>query len=99
MTMIGTLGWTPQDAMPLTLRELTVCYDAYVLDRWDHTASLSVLVFNLTALVSGLGGKSRIRPRSMYDFHPYRTAPRRGLRITTENFGVLRMIGNALAKR
>jgi len=96
--VIATLGWTPAQAMPLTLRELVVMHDAYALDRWDHTASVCCVVHNLTALVSAIGGKPTVKPRTVFDFHPYRQTPRQGLRITGENFDMLRLIGNAMCK-
>ena len=96
--MIAALGWTPADAEPLTLRELVAAHDAYLLDRWDHTASMCALTHNLTVIVSGFGGKSKMTPQTVYDFHPYRKAPKTGLVLTRENFDILRVIGNAMCK-
>lgn len=96
--MIATLGWTPADAEPLSLRELVVAHDAMLLERWDHTASLCVVTHNLMALVSGIGGKPTVKPKTVYDFHPYRAAPKTGLVITADNFDMLRMIGNAMCR-
>ena len=96
--MIATLGWTPADALPLSLRELIVAHDAYVLERWDHTASVCCVVHNLMALVSGIGGKPTVKPAAAHDFHPYRSAPTKKMVLTPETFDVLRLIGNAMCR-
>lgn len=98
MAMIGAMGWPPGDAMRLTLRDIVVAHDAYLLDRWDHTASMCALTHNLTVIVSGFGGKSKMTPQTVYDFHPYRKAPKTGMVLTAENFHVLRAIGNAMCR-
>lgn len=93
------MGLPPSEAEALTLREIVVRYDSYLLDKWDHTAAILCMIHNLTATVSNLASKSRCRPKTIYDFHPYRVKPDTGLRINPKNMGVLKMIGNALARR
>ncbi len=97
--MAGTLRWSPDKWKPLTLRQLVIHYDAYLIDRWDHTATVAVLLHNLQATVVNLVAKSAAKPKTFYDLHPYRKNPKPGLSITPENFNVLRDIGNALVRR
>lgn len=82
----------------MTLRELVDHHDAFLLERWDHTASTSMLLYNLTVIVSNITSKSRAKGRQFEDFHPFRKKKRRGMRVNAKNFGVLRTLGNAIAK-
>lgn len=73
--------------------------DAYLLDRWDHTALLACYIQHLTALVHNAVTKGgRIRPIGFEKAHPYRVETRKGLKITSENFQVLKTVAGAAAK-
>jgi hypothetical protein len=54
---------------------------------------------NLQSLVQNLGGGSKIKPKGVMDFHPYRKKQRSGLRVTADDIGVLKALGNALSRR
>lgn len=97
--MMGVLNWHPDQVWPLTLRELTLIYEAKIVNDWDHTACLSALTHNLTVVVCqlGSGGKSKARSRSMLHFHPFRAKKPLGLRITSANISDLKLIGNIMA--
>lgn len=58
----------------------------------------AVQVYNLHMTVMHLGSKRKPKFRTLNDFHPYKKRQRRGLRITPDNFNVLRQIGNALMR-
>lgn len=78
-----------------------LAHDAVLLERWDHTASIQANIYNLTTVVvNAASGKSKLKPRSPLDFHPYRSSPRKGLRITPENAkSTLWMLGNLIAAK
>lgn len=81
----------------MTLRELTMLYDAHLLTTWDHTCVLTAMVHNVASVVSALAGKGKIKPKSPSDFHPYRDKVRgKGMKLTKDNFGTLRTLGRAL---
>lgn len=97
--MVSLVGWQPSElwAPGVTLKQLTIVYDARLLDSWDHTSTVGALIHNLTTIVIGAVSKrSSIKPKSMTDMHPFRTTKRRGLVITKDNFQVLRTLGNAI---
>lgn len=98
--MMGVLRWKPKDVWPLTLREFTLIYEAAIVNDWDHTASLSSIIHNLSVIVCqlGSGGKTRARPRSMTHFHPFRTKRPTGHRVTAENIQLLKPIGAIMAR-
>lgn len=81
--------------MELTLKQLVQCYDAKLVDSWDHTATVSCLVYNLTGLLNNIVSKRKVPPKSLYSFHPYRENKTR-FKVTTKNISVLRDIGRAL---
>lgn len=100
--MTGVLGWSPRDWLPLTLRQLVQAYDGRLVEGWDRNSLVACLVSNLTSVVNNLASKgAKSKPKTIYDFHPYRDRPAggRGLKINAENFGVLKTIANAFAKR
>jgi len=96
--MAGVLNWSPDQWLPLSLRELTYAHDSTLLERWDHTATVATLLHNLTCCFVNANSKSRARPREFEYFHPFRKKKRRGLLVGKKNFQVLRMLGNAIAK-
>lgn len=94
----AVLGWSPQQWEDLTLRELLLSHDAYLLDRWDHTAHTAAMLHNLSITVVGLASKSRPRPRPMTYFHPFRKHARSGLAITPGNIHVLKQVINSVVR-
>ena len=98
--MMGAVGWKWSDIAMLTLREVVIQYDAHLVTRWDHTAQLSAMLYNLTATVHNLVGKSKVKTKATLDFHPYRKKGRKaGLKITPDNMSVLKQLGHAISKR
>lgn len=95
MQMLGVLGWTFDAVQNLTLRQVTDAYDAKILNEWDQTASVLCSLSNLSGIVVGYISGKRMTPKSVFDFHPYRTRKKKGMFIKPEDIGVLRMIGNA----
>jgi len=97
--MAAVLDWTPRDWFGLSLRELCYSHDAKVLEEWDRVAVPAALIHNLSMIVVSLASK---RPRTSYkspqDFNPYRKKTRRGLKVTADNIGLLKVIGNAMAR-
>jgi hypothetical protein len=92
------MGWLPCDVEPMSLRRLVVMHDAYVVDRWDRTATLAGLLDGLAATVRGLTDKNA-KPRSALSFHPYRNTKAASTKIAADNFGALRSLGNALVNQ
>jgi hypothetical protein len=95
--MIGVIGWTPADVWPLTMREFIQAHDAVLVSKWDHTASNVSMVHNLIVTVNNALYKKKQRPKSLIDFHPYRssTESRHGV-ITPDNFELLERVGEAM---
>jgi hypothetical protein len=63
---------------------------------------LTAMIYNLNATVTnGLGAKTKVKPKSLFDLHPYRTdteSPVSGHKITAKNIRSLRAIGNAMMR-
>lgn len=90
----------PDDVMSWTLKRFLLHYDAYCLESWDHTAAITAMLHNLIATVANTaqGSKTRIKPVSMQDMHPYRKTssdPSRK-KITARNISTLRLIAGNL---
>jgi hypothetical protein len=83
----------------MTLKELTIAYDAHLLSEWDQTSIIAAGIHNLTVAVINMVSKSKVRSRPPSYFHPYRETAKTGVGITQDNFGLLRSIGNALCNR
>jgi hypothetical protein len=94
--MAGVLQWSPDKWLGLTLRQLVTPYDAYLVNTWDHTATVACLLHNIQATVINMGSKTRVKPKSLFDFHPYRKKPYAGLRIGPKNMHLLRQLGNLI---
>jgi hypothetical protein len=95
--MSGYLHYKPGEALALTLRQLVIQYDTALVNEWDHTAMLCCMLHNLNVTVQNLVTRRKLRPKTLYDFHPFREKPNTlGLKITKKNFGILKLIGNAL---
>ena len=95
--MLGVLGWTWEGCKNLTLAEITNAYDGKVLHDWDQASMLTAVVYNVGVIVASFG-KSKAKPRTMKDFHPYRDGKKRGMRITAQDIGVLKMVGDAMVR-
>ena len=74
--MTGVLGWSRGELFRSTARELIVAYEAREVSNWDRTAVQSALIHNLSIIVSSMFSKKRPEAVSMFDYHPYRSAPR-----------------------
>lgn len=88
----------------MTLRRLTRLYDYHLLETWNHTAVIACGLYNLQATLVNVNtekGKRTIKPKTPFDFHPYRyKAPKpEGLKITKKNFTDLKMFGNMVCKK
>jgi hypothetical protein len=79
----------------MTLRELVIRHDTYQLDEWDHTATIATKLHNLTIMVANMVSKRKQRFASVYEFHPYRESKIPGIKITHENFHLLKLIAGA----
>lgn len=93
------MGWPPADWLDMTLRELVIAHDAWLLERWDHTTCTMAALENLTLLVSSIGGKSRPKFVTPLQRHPYRKHQASGLAIRSDNIGMLKAIGNSLCRK
>ena len=81
----------------MTLKDLMISYDMFLLEKWDHTATLASLTYNLTTVVINITSKSKIKPRAMTEFHPYREKKQKGMKINPGNIKALKGIANVLA--
>lgn len=96
--MIAKVGWHPDTVWHLTLRNLVIAYDSLIFDQWNHTAVVACQVYNLSVLVVNMMGKSKIQPRTPEHFHPFMEVKKRGLKITKDNFSILKVAANAMAR-
>lgn len=90
--MAGVLGLASKDWLNLTLKQLTIQYDAKLLHDWDLQSTQSSIMYNIGVIVMSFGGKSRAKPKTALDLHPYRKSIKRGLSITHENFDILKLV-------
>ena len=85
--LAGIVGVNPG---PLTLRELLWMADGAGETAWSHTAALLAAVWS--------GNQNLKKPRFFVpqEFNPYQKSPKRGIPITAENIGMLKMaiLGN-----
>ena len=84
--------------MQMQAWELLAAWDAKLLHDWDQTAAINQQLYQLLSAVCSFG-KVRLPQKQLGDFHPYRKSPPSGLRITKQNFGVLRHLGNAMVTK
>lgn len=70
--------------------------DARLLEDWDHTASIQASIYNLTTVVMNIASKARVKPKTMFDFHPFRKKKVQGVNINTGNFNKLRSLGGLI---
>ena len=103
--MAGAIGWSRNETLDATLRELVLCYQSKLLHEWDHTATLHAAVHNFTALFERANlpkdAKPAMKPRTVLECHPFReskTEDKPG-GITPKNFGVMKDILKAMLKR
>lgn len=82
----------------MTARRLIISYDAFLIEKWNHTAQISAMLHNLTiTVVNALGSKRKHPPKSAIDYHPYlKKTAKGGTRITPSNIGTLKELGKAL---
>jgi len=66
------------------------------VSSWDHTSYICSLIYNLQVVTAATVSKRRGRFKNSSEFNPYRKKERKGLKVTSENISVLRMIGDAL---
>lgn len=85
----------------MTLKQLITMHDAYLIDRWWHTAFISSYLHNLQAMIANaLNRKGRkAQPKSPSEMHPYVQSRTTGTRITPKTIGILKAMGNALCKK
>lgn len=75
--------------------------DGYLLDRWDHTAVLAAGIQHLVAVMANAwtkGGR-KLKPVTFEQAHPFREYKPTGLKITRDNFHVLKRLAGAAMKR
>lgn len=94
---MGVMGLSWRDVENRTFRELIISQDAYLLDRWDHTATLSALIHNLGCVVVSVASKAKPKPKGPDHFHPFRFTKKDGMVITADSFQNLKMVGNLIA--
>jgi len=91
------MGWTKHIYLDLTLKELLVAYDAKVVHDWDHTSLLASLIYNLQCVVTGIMSKSKPKPKSPIDLHPFRQREKKsGLKIGPKNIAMLKLVGDTI---
>jgi hypothetical protein len=75
-------------------------YDTKVLTEWDKTAVVAAGLHNLTVTVIAiLCPKSKVKPRPPTHFNPYRVHERQGMKITSNNFGSLKLLCYSMARK
>jgi hypothetical protein len=97
--MMGVLGWSWDQVVHLSYRQLAQAHDAVLANQWDQTATLATLLDGLVATTANAWGKRKVKPRGFYTFHPYRKNQQRGLRITPENMNILKTLGDHVFSR
>lgn len=85
--------------MQLTLRDLNIYHQQVLLDSWDHTAMTVSSIINNTNTLVNLNTKSRVKPKSYLDIHPFRKAKPQGHRITPKNIGMLKYLVMAMKRQ
>jgi len=94
--MTTALGLSEKEWGPLKFWQLFRLYDLHLIERWDHTSHVLAQLHNLCAITVNIHTKSKIKPKPPAAYHPYRKKQRQGLRVTSEDIGVLKTLGNAL---
>ena len=86
----------------MTLKDLVISYDAYLIDSWWHTAFINTQLYNLQATVTNaLGAKRKMRPKSVSEFHPFvakTPVGKRTLKGRPADMSFLKAMGNALCR-
>lgn len=82
----------------LTYREFIAYHDGRQITAWDHTAQMLVNLNYIQCIVVNAVSKSKIRPRTFEEFHPYREHRSHGTRINQSNFKMLQKIGDSLSR-
>lgn len=90
------MGWSWNDVKDLKLWEFVAAYDGFLLFSWDHTSTQCSAIGGLAATVAAIGG-GNVKPPNMTHYHPYRKTVVKGV-IKQENFGALKLLGDAYVK-
>jgi hypothetical protein len=97
--MLTTIGWHLNDCWDLKLRDIVIAYHSVLLEKWDHTAAQLAMLHNIgIVILNTSGGKSKAKPKSMTDYHPFRRRTHKGMKITQKNFKMLRVLGNLICE-
>lgn len=84
----------------MTMKELIIRHDAYLLDRWWGIAVLSSHLYNLQTIVhNALTTRHKMKPKSPAEMHPFLNPDARKRKITPRNISLLKAIGNAMCSR
>ena len=93
------MRWRRVDVLHLTLKELLVQTDSYMLYSWDQTSQISGMLEGVVStLINCHSSKSRSRPRHPWAFHPYRDIKKSGHILTKKSFRSVLMGFGDLAK-
>ncbi len=63
------MGWPPSTWADLTLREIEIPYEYWLVDRWNHTAQISGMLYAVQGTIAGSHG-TRLPQKEVGDFHP-----------------------------
>jgi len=76
------------DLLDMTMRELFVRQEAYIMDRWNHTARITTYLQNIAVMIASFGSKKKMPLSTVADEHPLlgHKKQNKGMRITPENF-------------
>ena len=88
----------------MTLSDLVIMHDSYLLDRWDHTAMIAMNLQTIACVTINAyskKGASPMKPARFEQLHPYRkTGPKEGsMKLTPKNFHVVKTIVENTAKQ
>jgi len=81
------LKLAPSDVERMTLRQLWLMYQAWLLTSWDHTAAIVSAVRGLECRLDALFG-GHAKPPTLAECHPYRDsgAAKDKMELTPANF-------------
>lgn len=91
--IIARCGLDWNSALNMTLRDLLDYHEQQDSARWDHTAFIASLIYNLTTVVNNIANKKKLHPKPFVKFHPYRmTSSTVGMIITPDNIDCLKSL-------
>lgn len=83
----------------MTWKELLIRHDAFQIDRWWPVAVLASQLYNIQTILVNIHSKKKMKPKTPVDFHPCMEPGSGQRKIRKSNFGVLKMLGNAMTTK